>query len=468
MLFNSWQYLILLGATAILYWLVPVLRLRQVILLVASAVFYMSWSILYFWMLMGTALLHWLVTARLTHGKGKSLVHGIVGLSLLGLAYFKYADFVLASFVAAKELVGLRVDAHQPSNIVLPLAISFYVFQLIAYTVDVLRGKAEHEKDLVVFLLFSCFFPHLIAGPICRTWNLLPALKKLHEFDSRKVYDGAFFFLSGFFLKTGVADNLAPYVGNIFGAPSSYSGFDCLFGGTIGFGLQIYCDFWGYSLMALGSSLIFGISLPYNFNSPYVATSMQDFWHRWHMTLSTWLRDYLYIPLGGNRLGRWKTYRNLLLTMVLGGLWHGANWTFVVWGAIHGIALVVEKFFQEIFPSVTPDKGGSRWSPLGWLVTMVVVFTAWIFFRATNVHEAFEMISRIIQVTDGWTASRLDARFWEVLACFIPLHFVVHRLTYKASLAAQPAWLGYVAIPFLGALSLIFYVSGGDFIYFQF
>jgi D-alanyl-lipoteichoic acid acyltransferase DltB (MBOAT superfamily) len=303
------------------------------------------------------------------------------------LATFKYLSFFVSQADDSFDSIGL--GSPLPLwQIVLPIGISFFTFQAISYVVDVYRGETR-AASLGDVAILQAFFPHLVAGPIVRANELLPQLRTPR--DPRAVLAGPALFLivGGFIKKTVVADELARnIVDPVFNDPSSHSGFETLTA-IYGFAAQIYCDFSGYTDMAIGLALLLGYQLPQNFNRPYLALSLQDFWRRWHMTLSRWLRDYLYIPLGGNRKGRAKTYRNIMLTMLLGGLWHGAAWTFVIWGGIHGGAMTAERWGRDRFP-------GFRIPPwLAWLITFHVVCLAWVFFRSPDLTTAFDMLGQI-------------------------------------------------------------------------
>jgi alginate O-acetyltransferase complex protein AlgI len=295
----------------------------------------------------------------------------------------------------------------------------------------------------------------------------MPQVARLQAFDAGQFYNGIYMFLAGFALKCGVADGVAPFVNVIFDAPATYSGFDNLMA-TVGFGVQILCDFWGYSLMALGAALLFGYVLPANFNAPYAALSIRDFWRRWHMTLSSWLRDYLYIALGGSHsAARWKVQRNLILTMLLGGLWHGASWNFIIWGAIHGVALAANRWFERAHLPAR-FKSALSWRPVAWLLTMAVVFVGWVFFRAHNLGEAMTMLAHVLTPADNWLSTRLAPVFFELLMLYLLLQWLVHRTTYGFDMAGQPILKQAPAVAAITAFSLVYYVDGNAFIYFQF
>lgn len=466
MLFNSVEYAVLLAAALAAYWLSPKLWLRQGVVLAASCWFYMTWSAVFMLMLAALLAVNWAIGWRLSLTRRRAWLVLACALNLGLLAWFKYAKFLAENLLALAGVFHAGIESPQLS-ILLPLGISFYVFELISYQVDIYRGEIGHERNPVVFSLFVLFFPHLIAGPICRAGQFMPQLRAMQPFDAAKMYDGLYLFLAGFALKCGLADGVAPFVNVIFAAPAGYSGFDNLMA-TIGFGIQILCDFWGYSLMALGAALLFGYVLPHNFNAPYAALSIRDFWRRWHITLSNWLRDYLYIALGGSRSGAaWKIQRNLFLTMLLGGLWHGASWNFVIWGAIHGAALAVNRRFAG-----EGRTGMLRtvfaWPPLAWFTTMTVVFAAWVFFRAPHFSDAVEMLRRIVTPATGWGDSRIAPVFFELLLLYLPLQWLVHRTTWNRSMADAPVRWQTGAVALLAAFATVYYVDGNQFIYFQF
>jgi alginate O-acetyltransferase complex protein AlgI len=303
------------------------------------------------------------------------------------LCVFKYLGFFVEEVDGALDSVGLGSPLPLV-QIVLPIGISFFTFQAISYVVDVYRGETR-AAPLVDVAILQAFFPHLVAGPIVRANELLPQLRTPR--DPREVLAGPGLFLiaGGLVKKTVVADELARNVVDpVFNDPASHSGLEALLA-IYGFAAQIYCDFSGYTDMAIGLALLLGFQLPQNFNRPYLARSLQEFWRRWHMTLSRWLRDYLYIPLGGNRDGERRTYRNLMLTMLLGGLWHGAAWTFVIWGGIHGGAMSLERWVREHW------RGFRMPGWLAWLITFHVVCLAWVFFRSPDLDTAFSMLGRV-------------------------------------------------------------------------
>ncbi len=403
MLFNSPQFFMLLIITLSAYWFSKTLVARQTILLIASLLFYGFWYPPHLLLLFSLSALAYVCSRMMgvdREHKAAWVAFGTTGLLMI-LAYYKYAGYLLSIFGKFISSPRLSLDSSA-LHIDLPLGISFITFQIIAYLVDVSEGKIKAEKNPFRFLLFVSFFPQLIAGPICRGSELLPQLNKWHKFDRYTFFNGLTILMVGLFLKAAFADNISSYVQSIYnGSPDIYGG--TALWATIAFGIQILSDFWGYSTMAVGMALMFGVSIPINFNLPYAAWTMQSFWRRWHITLSSWLRDYLYIKLGGSRKGKILTYRNLMITMVLGGLWHGASTNFVIWGALHGGYLSAERFIQRriaAIPLFTERRLPilrTLWIPVGWLLTMTVVFLAWVFFRADNIHDALRIIGTIIE-----------------------------------------------------------------------
>ncbi|QDU51827.1 MBOAT family O-acyltransferase [Gimesia panareensis] len=433
MLFNSPQFLLLLLLTVPLYWLVRDQRARILLILVSSCIFYMSWSVQLYFLLVGMSCLHWLAGRLLWNRSSKLVLTIAVTISLMVLGYFKYTHFFLNTFNALSN--HLHGSVFQTEfEIILPLGISFYIFQLISYSVDCYRKDCEFEQSFVTHLAFVSFFPQLIAGPICRAKELLPQLKEIREFDRNQFLHGCVLLCNGLFLKVAIADNLSPFVNQVYGNVDLASLTEIVLA-VISFGIVILCDFWGYSTMALGAAALFGIALPQNFNLPYSATSIQDFWRRWHITLSLWLRDYLYIPLGGSRKGENRTLINLLIVMLLGGLWHGAAWAFVIWGGIHGGWLAGERlFFRHVKPRISLFNLQSKialfcYRLAGWLITMTIVFLAWIPFRITDFATISKVFSRLFYLVPAEGISQ-QPHYGVVitLILFLVLHVPIHQL----------------------------------------
>src|SRR4051794_6064326 len=377
--------------------LMPHQRVWQVWILLASYVFYGWWDWRFVFLLAGSTIVNHVLAVAI-HRAGtidarKVLLAAALAFDVGLLAYFKYTNFFLSS---ADNLLGTSWLAH----VVLPVGISFFTFMAISYVVDTYRGILV-PTSLARFAVFQAFFPHLVAGPIVRASELLPQLEQPRDPQRVDVSRAFMLIVVGLFLKVVIANHLATHiVDQVFAAPNRHSSLEVLVG-VYAYAVQIFADFCGYTNIAIGIALLLGFQFPQNFASPYTAVSLQDFWRRWHMTLSRWLRDYLYIPLGGSRKGRLLTYRNLLLTMLLGGLWHGAAWTFVVWGGIHGTGLAVERFRRDRradrgLPEPVPSPA-RVW--LRRLLTFNVVCFAWIFFRATSFGNALAVIKRLF---DAW------------------------------------------------------------------
>jgi len=399
MLFNSLEFALFLPITLLVYHgVIPrrFWRARKGFLVVASYLFYMSWNPFFGLLLLGSTLIDFTMglllerTSSLAARRMLLLVSLAFNLGMLG--YFKYGSFVATNVY---ELLG-RADPP-PWDILLPVGISFYTFESLAYTINVYRGERA-SRSLLDFSLFLSFFPHLVAGPIVRPSELIPQIEKPR--NPRRVDTSRAFYLiaTGLFKKVVIANYLASsIVDQVFAAPGQHSSLEILIA-VYAYAVQIYADFSGYTDIAIGIALLLGFSFPQNFDSPYAAVSVQDFWRRWHMTLSRWLRDYVYIPLGGNRKGTVLTYRNLMLTMLIGGLWHGAAWTFVVWGGLHGVALAGERWWhgRRAAPA-RPLAGWPRWRAR--ILTFHFVCFAWIFFRSDSFGSAWDMIEGLFT---GW------------------------------------------------------------------
>ncbi len=363
----------------------PHQRAWRAFIVLASYVFYGWWDWRFVFLLAGSTVVNHVLAVAI-HRAGsraarKALLGTAVAFDLGLLAWFKYAGFFASS---ADNLLGTGWIV----NVALPIGISFYTFMAISYVVDTYRGLLV-PASFARFAVFQAFFPHLVAGPIVRASELLPQLETPRDPRKVNVARAYFLILTGLFLKVVIANHLATHiVDDVFAAPSRHSSLEVLVA-VYGYAVQIFADFCGYTNIAIGVALLLGFEFPQNFDAPYTAVSLQDFWRRWHMTLSRWLRDYLYIPLGGNRKGRILTYRNLLLTMVLGGLWHGAAWTFVVWGGIHGVGLAVERAIGW-----RPTSTAAQW--FGRVLTFHVVCFGWVFFRADSFQRAGEVLTRLV------------------------------------------------------------------------
>ncbi len=398
MLFNSYIFWLFFIAVAAVYWRLGH-RMQNRFLLLASYVFYAAWNwrfLSLIWISTGVDY----VAARGIGGsdsprRRKALLAMSVCTNLTLLGVFKYFNFFAHDLAGLLSAMGMGVSTPT-LNVVLPVGISFYTFQTMSYTIDVYRGLVRPARSLGDFALFVCFFPQLVAGPIERHNRLMPQITSPRRWQGEYFAEGLYHILMGLFKKIVVADNLGVIVNAVFTAdPHTLSGTEVLFG-TYAFAFQIYGDFSGYSSIAKGVAKWLGFDLMDNFRMPYLAVSPSDFWRRWHISLSSWLRDYLYIPLGGNRHGRVATYRNLMLTMLLGGLWHGAGWTFIAWGGFHGLVLCVYRLAGAILPARPADRQGSRWRrAVGMFVMFHLVCLGWLLFRAESITQVWAMLAQV-------------------------------------------------------------------------
>lgn len=383
--FNSIAYACFLPVVFLLYWLIPG-RLQWVVLLLSSYYFYMSWNAKYVFLILLSTIVSYgcgLLLRTTQSVRLKKIILCFALLISLGILFlFKYFNFFFDTVHYAANVFA--IDLHPVTlHLLLPVGISFYTFQTLSYVIDVYHGRVEPERHFGKYAVFVSFFPQLVAGPIERTENLLPQIQRVHHFQYDDAVMGLRQMLWGFFKKIVIADTLAGYADLVFDVPYSYRG-GVLLLAALFFSLQIYCDFSGYSDIAIGTAKLFGIQLTTNFKSPYLSTSVNAFWRNWHISLSSWFRDYVYIPLGGNRRGAVRKYSNVMITFLLSGLWHGANATFVVWGGIHGLAQVAENMF------------GLHKKKERKLLSVCAVFAfvtfAWIFFRAETLPEAYHVI----------------------------------------------------------------------------
>jgi alginate O-acetyltransferase complex protein AlgI len=356
-------------------------------------------------------------------------------------------------------------------RVILPIGISFYTFEAINYTVDVYRGRVRAERDLAHFLLFITFFPHLVAGPIVRARDFLPQVRRPKRWDWARMQLGAQLFLLGLVKKLAIADRMAAFSDPVFGHPDEFGSY-AVWVATLAYAVQIYCDFSGYTDMAIGCAHLLGYKLAANFNLPYLSRNVAEFWRRWHISLSTWLRDYLFIPLGGSRGGRRQTCRNLLVTMTLGGLWHGASWTFVVWGAFHGALLIAHRVFRR-WCERRPRLCAILLAPAGALactaLTLCCVCVGWVVFRATSPGSAVAMLTRLMVPHHGRGTPAPDGSFWITLGVFAACHVLARRGAWRRSGETLPApvlGFGYAAMLMLALV--LAPESGKPFVYFQF
>jgi len=380
------------------------LTARKVLLTAASLLFYSAWRWPFTGLLLLSTVLDYNCALAIHRATARGTRRLFLFVSLIGnlgtLCFFKYTNFFLHVLGDALGLAGHPLELG-PLPIILPLGISFYTFQTLSYTIDVYRGELEPRHSILDVALFVSFFPQLVAGPIVRASTFLPQLDAQKSWDPDRAKSGILLMIWGLAKKLLVADTLASIVNQVYGTPDLYSGWALLIA-TYCFAFQIYCDFSGYSDVAIGAARVLGFEIPVNFQRPYFATNITTFWRRWHISLSTWLRDYLYIPLGGNRRGTLRTYGNLMATMVLGGLWHGASYNFVIWGTIHGVALAAHKWFLSV---TSRKKAEEARRPIPWLVQTTITFhlicVTWVFFRAETLAKGLTILHRIAHGTAG-------------------------------------------------------------------
>lgn len=393
MLFNSIAFACFLPIVFSLYWLLPN-KYRWPLLLVASYYFYMSWNPKFALLIICTTVISYfsaIIIEKTNSSRMKKVILIVALVICLGILFvFKYLAFFIDSAIDFLNLFTIHLTAPTIA-LVLPVGISFYTFQTLSYVIDVYRGNIKAEKNIGIYATFVSFFPQLVAGPIERSNNLLPQISAEHKFDYAKATQGMRLMCIGYYKKLVVADTVGQYVDLVYSDVYSYRGWDLIIA-IIFFTIQIYCDFSGYSDIAIGTANLFGIDLMTNFKSPYYSVSVKEFWSRWHISLSTWFKDYVYIPLGGNRCTKVRRNINLLVTFLISGLWHGANWTFVIWGLLHGMTQIVENRFDYHLKRIRQNRWGR------WVLTIAVfVFCnlAWVFFRANSISDAIYVISHV-------------------------------------------------------------------------
>ncbi len=404
MLFNSIEFLIFFPTVVCLYFACPH-RFRWALLLAASYVFYMWWRVEYIALIVASTVIDYTVAIRVEEAESQRVKRYWLACSLTGnlglLFFFKYFNFFNDSVAATFEALGMEY-AVPAINVLLPVGISFYTFQTLSYTIEVYRGNKTAERHLGIFALYVAFFPQLVAGPIERATSLLPQFFERKDFDYNRVTDGMKLMVWGFFKKVVIADRLATMVDPVYNDLASHSG-PAVAVATIFFAYQIYCDFSGYSDIAIGAAQVLGFNLMTNFRQPYFSRSIPEFWRRWHISLSTWFRDYVYVPLGGNRVSLMRLYFNVSVVFLVSGIWHGANWTFLAWGAIHAAYMVISlstaNVRQRLRSAIKLDRVPFALAAWQWIVTFILVCVAWIFFRANSIDDAFDAL---VSLHGGW------------------------------------------------------------------
>jgi len=481
MLFNSLSFAVFLPIVFFAFWLCPQ-KYRWCVLLVSSYYFYMSWNAKYVVLIFLATFISYAAALLISKEEKQALrkvyLSAAAFVSLGILFVFKYFNFF--GEIAASFLRFFKFEGDVPVlDVLLPVGISFYTFQSIGYVIDVYRKAAPAETHFGKYATFVSFFPQLVAGPIERTSNLLPQIKKAFSLDYTKAAYGLKLMAWGYFKKIVIADTLAQYVDSVYSNPSDYAGFVFILV-TVMFGIQIYCDFSGYSDIAIGVAKLFDIDLMQNFASPYFSASIKEFWSRWHISLSSWFRDYVYIPLGGNRCGKWKYWRNLLITFLVSGLWHGAAWNFVIWGLLHGAAQIVEAILIKNRRSLNRDRSWKTW--LSVLFVFIFTTVAWFFFRIPNAESAMSMLQKaLVNIQNPltylsmgfkslkiYTTASVRLSVMAVLLVTYDYFSLKHDVIEKiSSLPRVARWSIYLGFSFL---ILLLYPpnSGGEFIYFQF
>ena len=487
MLFNSLDFAIFLPIVFLLYWFVVKknLKLQNALIVLASYFFYGWWDWRFLSLIIFSTVVDYLVGQKLRveekQSKRKVLLWTSILVNLGFLGFFKYYNFFLENFVDAFSLFGMQINANS-LNIILPVGISFYTFQTLSYTIDVYKKKLEPTKDFIAFSAFVCFFPQLVAGPIERATNLLPQFCKKRTFEYHKAVDGMRQILWGLFKKVVIADNCAMFANQIFNNSADMNG-STLVLGAIFFTFQIYGDFSGYSDIAIGTSRLFGFDLKQNFATPYFSRDIAEFWRRWHISLSTWFRDYLYIPLGGSRGGTWMKVRNTFAIFLVSGFWHGANWTFIIWGALNAIYFLPLLLTNNNRKNLGVVAEGKLLPSFRELFSMLTTFTltvfAWIFFRAENIGHAFSYIKEIFShslikspYVDIWSINT----DYKIVNLIISLLIVIilewfsrhYTHPFKAAFFKKNKVFRYLT--YYTLIILIFFFRSGQetFIYFQF
>ncbi len=488
MLFNSLQFLIFFLFVLITYYILHD-RFKWFLLLIASAYFYISWNLYLYVLMLFIICINFYFSNKigvtLDEKKSKRLLVVCITINMLNLFIFKYLNFVSDVFLPLFATTDLGM-AYLPLKIILPMGISFYTFQAAGYTIDVYRKRVAPEKNIFFFTLFITFFPQLVAGPIERTKNLLPQLKAEHPFDLDNLVMGFKIMLLGYFKKVVIADRAAIAVNTVLNDPRNHSSVSLIIAILL-FTIQIYGDFSGYSDIARGAAKCLGIDLMHNFRQPYLSSSLKEFWNRWHISLSTWFKDYLYIPLGGSRCKVSRTNFNTFITFLISGIWHGANWTFLVWGALHGFILVLENYFRRLLVSLKLNIGLNmivRFFKI--TATFVIVSFAWIFFRANTIHDALYICKSVITLNSDYITKQgiydsinsigLTLAEQLLLLCSIIFLFIMELAENKSKddihvlLKRKNIFLrfGFYYVITVAVLTLGVFYSGGQFIYFQF
>ncbi|MFA5097214.1 MAG: MBOAT family O-acyltransferase [Candidatus Margulisiibacteriota bacterium] len=487
MLFNSWEFAVFFPVVTFLYFFLPQ-KWKWFMLLVASCVFYMAFIPVYVLILAVTIVIDYFAGIFIENSAGRArsfflIASVIANVGFLG--FFKYFNFFNANFDRLAQLIHWNYPI-QSLAIILPIGLSFHTFQAMSYTIEVFRGRQKAERHFGIYALYVMFYPQLVAGPIERPQNLLHQFYEKHSFEYGRVSDGLKLMVWGMFKKVVIADRLAILVNTVYNDPTPYSGLTLIVA-TIFFAFQIYCDFSGYSDIAIGAAQVMGFKLMDNFNRPYFSKSISEFWKRWHISLSTWFKDYLYISMGGNRVPKWRWQFNLFFTFAVSGLWHGANWTYIIWGALNGFYLIFSLWTEKIREKAVKLSNIRRFPRIYKYIQVLVTFSltcfAWVFFRARSMHDvrhilthAFSGLSQVFDIryiVSSVSGLGLSSYEFAVALASIALLLFVHSIQRHGSirhmLAGKPAWIRWTLYYSLLYGILFFGVfEKAQFIYFQF
>ncbi len=472
MIFNSYTFVVFFIIVMILHNLPLSWKTKKINLLLASYIFYAAWNPVFILLLWLSTIIDFYVGKALYVQEDKRKKNILLVVSLIGnlcmLIFFKYGTFLLDNFVTLVNTFGVDFHPAKP-NIILPAGISFYTFTTLCYTIDMYKKESKPVDSLLDFSLFVTFFPHLVAGPIVRPPQLVPQFENERKASQDQIIQGLFLLSLGLFMKVVLADSMLSVAANaVFNAHQPLASLDAWMG-VLAFSGQIFFDFAGYSTCAIGVAACLGFALPQNFLYPYAAIGFSDFWRRWHITLSAWLRDYLYIPLGGNRNGKFKTYRNLMITMLLGGLWHGANWTFVAWGGLHGFYLWVEKAILDTRKETSKPSFVPKF--LLAMATFFLVNVTWVFFRAGTFTQAGSILQSMFGMMPKGGAVLTTLAIWKVGVIVVGMVVAQWLMRNRLVLQVIPklSWWAFGSIWAVMLLLLIWsQESGSSFIYFQF
>ena len=487
MLFNSLEFLIFFPSVTLLYFILPH-KFRWAFLLIASCIFYMFFIPSYIFILIFTILIDFFAAIFIAKSEGRKrkifLIISIVSTCLV-LIIFKYFNFFNSNIALMAKYFGWNYPI-QSLRLVLPIGLSFHTFQSLSYVIEVYWGRQKVEKHIGIYALYVMFFPQLVAGPIERPQNLLHQFYEKHEFEYGRVINGLKLMVWGMFKKVVIADRIAPFVDKVYNNPSNFKGLPIIIA-TVLFAIQIYCDFSGYSDIAIGSAKVLGFNLMQNFKRPYFSKSITEFWQRWHISLSSWFRDYVYIPLGGNKVKLPRYVFNLFVTFLISGLWHGANWTFVIWGALNGLYIIIEKLIKRyVTRHLKRDKpflNNFITKTLKVVYTFSLINFSWIFFRANNISDALYMVKNLFSNLKEWptsnyllaTISSIDLKSYEFLKILIAILIllIVEMIQRKVSVIKfinlKPLPIRW-GIYIFSVIALLFFKSfqNQQFIYFQF